>query len=190
MRRVAPLRRGRRDKVIKLVRSRSRGYLELFHGAFMVRLLRPFVPNIKKRVVKSPRLCIRDSGLLHQLLNIETMNALLGNPAYGASWEGFVIETICAFLKPSVEPCYYLSAKGAELDLVLRSADSCLAFECKAAQAPVVSRGFWTAVEDVKPGHTWIVAPVDGRYSLREDVTVTGLKELIVELRETTRLFL
>jgi predicted AAA+ superfamily ATPase len=158
-----------------------RNYLELLCGAFMIRLLRPFEPNVKKRIVKSPKIFIRDSGLLHSLLNIETMNSLLGNPVYGASWEGYVIETICAFLKSSVESSFYRSAQGAELDLVLRSADTCYAFECKASKAPSVTKGFWSAIEDVQPEHTWIVAPIDGQYQIKKSVTVISLSQLLQE---------
>ena len=97
----------------------ARSYAELLTQTFVLRLLRPFEANVKKRLVKSPKLYIRDSGLLHALLSIESFDALYGHPVFGASWEGFVVESIVSRLKPSVNPSFYRSASGDEIDLVL-----------------------------------------------------------------------
>lgn len=151
-------------------------YLDILTQAYVMRRLEPYVSNTKKRLVKSPKVYLRDTGLLHQLLRIETHEDLMGHPAFGASWEGFVIEHILS-ITPDWEPFFYRSSAGAELDLVLRKGQRTLAIECKASVAPKLHKGFWNAVDDVQPDNTWVVAPVDSAYPLSENVWVTPLAE-------------
>lgn len=160
-----------------------RSYLDIFEGAFMVRVLRPGVSNLKKRLVKSPKVFIRDSGVLHALLSIREHDDLLGHPVLGASFEGFAMENILANA-PDWEASFHRTAVGAELDLVLRRGQSTLAYELKASSTPRVSRGFWSAREDVAPDETFVVAPVDEAYPLRDGVMVTPLGAAIAHLRE------
>jgi uncharacterized protein len=155
-----------------------RGYLELLAATFMVRMLPPLLPNLRKRLVKSPRLYLRDSGILHALLEIESADDLAGHPARGASWEGWVIENaIAAF--PGWRPYFYRAATGAELDLVLEKGRRRIAVECKASAAPTVGATFWSALEDVGADEAWVVAPVRQGYPIGKDARVAPLLEFL-----------
>jgi uncharacterized protein len=161
------------------VRSR----LDFLREALFVRLLPPWSGNLKKRLIKSPKLYFRDSGLCHALLNIRTVDDLLGHPAFGSSWEAFCVETLCASL-PDWRPSFYRTSNGAELDLVLESGARRLAFECKASAAPSLNKGFRSAVEDLTPEHSFVVSLIDGEYPLDRGVTACGLKECVNLTRE------
>ncbi len=159
-----------------------RRYVDLLAQTFMIRLLEPAEANTKKRLVKSPKVYVRDSGLLHALLEIATQEELLGHPIRGMSWEGLVIENVIAAL-PWWRPSFYRTNHGAEIDLVMSRGQRTIAIECKASTAPSVSRGFWTSLEDVGADEAWIVAPVDEPYPIRENVRVTPLLHLVEYLR-------
>ena len=141
-------------------------HLDLLVDALMVRRLAPYLPHVGKRLVKSPRIYVRDSGLLHALLGIQDAQALQGHPIAGVSWEGFVIEQIAAALPADAVLGYYRTAAGAELDLVAQVQGRTLAFEIKLSSAPKPARGFWQALQDVKPDRSFVVAPVERGYSL------------------------
>ena len=153
-------------------------HLDVLVDAQMVRRLQPHLPNLGKRLVKSPRIYVRDSGLLHALLGIADAQALQGHPIAGVSWEGFVIEQIAAMLPPDAVLGYYRTAVGAELDLVAQVRGQTLAFEIKLSSAPKPARGFWQALLDVKPDRAFVVAPVERSYGLADGVQVVGLAEL------------
>lgn len=153
-------------------------HLDVLVDALMVRRLQPHLPNLGKRLVKSPRIYVRDSGLLHALLGIADAQALQGHPIAGVSWEGFVIEQIAAMLPPDAVLGYYRTAVGAELDLVAQVNGQTLAFEIKLSSAPKPARGFWQALLDVKPDRAFVVAPVERSYGLADGVQVVGLAEL------------
>lgn len=160
-------------------------HLDLLVDALMVRRLAPHLPHLPpvgKRLVKSPRIYVRDSGLLHALLGIADAQALQGHPIAGASWEGFVIEQIAAALPASAVLGYYRTAAGAELDLVVQVQGRTLAFEIKLSSAPKPARGFWQALQDVKPERAFVVAPVQRGYDLEANVRVVGLAELEAQL--------
>ena len=157
-------------------------HLDVLVDALMVRRLAPHLPNLGKRLVKSPRLYVRDSGLLHALLGIADAQALQGHPIAGVSWEGFVIEQIAAALPPGAVLGYYRTAVGAELDLVAQVQGKTLAFEIKLSSAPKPARGFWQALQDVKPDRTFVVAPVERSYGLADGVQVVGLAELKAQI--------
>lgn len=151
-----------------------RRYIDLMEQTFILRSLKPFVKNIKKRLIKSPKLYVRDSGLLHRLLRIDDFNSLLGNPVFGASWEGMVIENIISSLR-DCDFSFYRSATGDELDLIIEQGGKTIAVECKASSAPQVTKGFWRALEIVKPDKTYIVAPVSSPYPFEKDVEICNL---------------
>ncbi len=154
-----------------------RSYLDLLEQTFMVRILLPYQANIQKRLIKSPKVYIRDSGILHTLLDIETSTDLLGHPVYGASWEGFVIEQVLAEL-PDWKPWFYRTAAGSELDLLLTKGQKRIAIECKASTAPTVTKGFWNALRALDIEIAWIIAPVTESYPIAENVVVTPLHDL------------
>ena len=147
-----------------ITRNTVRHYIDILEQTYMVRVLAPTVSNTKKRLVKSPKVYIRDSGILHALLEIESHNALLAHPIYGQSWEGFAMENILASLGENWTPSFYRSEKGNEIDLVLERGMKKICVEFKSSTAPKITRGFWTALEDLSPDETWIVSPVESMY--------------------------
>lgn len=159
-----------------------RSYVDLLGHTFMVRLLLPDAPNLKKRLVKSPKLYIRDSGILHALLDIRTHDDLLSHPVLGVSFEGFAMENIIAFAK-NYEPSFYRTSAGAEIDLILRRGRRTLAFELKSSTVPRVSKGFWNALEDISPDEAYVVAPVKESYPMKGEVMVSPLQEITAKLQ-------
>lgn len=151
-------------------------YLALLEQTYMIRLLQPFATNLKKRLVKAPKLYIRDSGLLHSLLDIETYDSLLANPAVGASWEGFGVEHVIAGM-PRWRPSYIRSSNGAEVDLVMERGGKAQFFEFKASKAPKASRGFHQLVRDLNPVQATVIAPVEESYPARDGMRITGIQD-------------
>jgi len=147
-------------------------YLDLLVDALMLRRLPPYLANVGKRLVKSPKVYIRDTGILHALLGIDTLDDLNGHPVAGLSWEGFVIEQILATLPPLATAGFYRTSAGTELDLVVDHAGKRIGFEIKLSTAPTVSRGFWNACEDLGVSQAYVVAPVLAPYPLAENVEV------------------
>jgi predicted AAA+ superfamily ATPase len=160
-----------------------RSYIELLEHTFMLRVLLPDTSNLKKRLVKSPKIYIRDSGILHALLDIRTHDDLLSHPVIGTSFEGFAMENILAYTK-NYEPSFYRTSAGAEIDLLLRKGQRTLAFELKASTVPKVSKGFWNALDDVSPDIAYVVAPVKESYPIKGGVMVVSLQEMIAKLQE------
>jgi len=160
-----------------------RSYVDLLEQTFLLRVLPPFAANLKKRLVRSPKIYLRDSGLLHALLELPSAQALLGHPVFGASWEGLVIENILAVLGRGWQAGFYRTSTGTELDLVLERGNERIAVECKASSAPAVSAGFWTALEDLNIRKAFVVAPVSQAYPIGKGVRVMPLQGIIDELR-------
>lgn len=154
-----------------------RRYVELLSQTFMLRILSPFEVNSKKRLVKSPKIYLRDSGILHALLGADDFSALLGHPLYGASWEGFALEQILAHF-PGWKAGFYRTSDGTELDLVLEKAGVRIGFECKASSAPSVTAGFWSSVAALNLNEAFVVAPVDSGYALKKKVRVLSLADI------------
>ncbi|MBN1199691.1 MAG: DUF4143 domain-containing protein [Bacteroidales bacterium] len=151
-------------------------YLDIFAGTFMIRMFQPFSVNTKKRIVKSPKIFIRDTGILLALLNIGSVNGLLGHPVFGSSWETIVIENILARY-PDWESGFYRTSNGAEIDLVLQKGQKRIAIECKAATAPKVPRGFYSALDDLNIEKGYVIATVETGYPVSEKVSVVSLQE-------------
>jgi len=152
-------------------------YLAILEQTYMVRLLPPGAANLKKRLIKSPKIYLRDSGILHTLLNIETYDDLLGNPIAGASWEGFVIENIIAQYD-QWKPSFLRTSNGAEIDLVMERAGRRHLFECKLSKAPKLSRGFHELVDSMQPESAWVIAPVDEPFEIKKGIFVGSPKHL------------
>lgn len=153
-------------------------YLDLLIDAMLVRRLEPLMANLGKRLVKTPKVYIRDSGLLYALLNIADSNVLHAHPAIGTAWEGLVVEQIAAQAPPGAQINYFRTAAGAEIDLVLTLGERRFAFECKYSMMPKPTKGFWHALRDLAIEQAWVVAPVERTYPLAENVTVVSLAEL------------
>ncbi len=157
-------------------------YLDIFEQTFILRSLQPFEKNTKKRLIKSPKVFVRDSGILHQLLNIPDFNALLGHPVFGSSWEGMVVENVCSSVT-GAQCSFYRSAGGDELDLIIEKSGKTVAIECKASPAPQLTKGFWRSIEFVNPDYCFIAAPVAAPYNIQENVEVCNLADLIEKVR-------
>jgi hypothetical protein len=140
-----------------------KNYLDLLAQTFMIRLLPPYLFNIKKRLVKSPKLYLRDTGIVHALLGIETRNDLMGHPVFGASWETFAVENVLASIR-NWQAFFYRTGSGNEIDLFLLKGRRKIAVECKASTSPSVTRGFYVALDDLEPQETWILSPVEDDY--------------------------
>jgi len=149
-------------------------YLDLLVNAMMLRRLESFHINIGKRLVKAPKVYLRDSGLLHALLGIDSPDALAGHPVAGHSWEGFVLEQIIAAAPPLASFGFYRTAAGAELDLVVDSGGRRTGYEVKLSNAPRPPRGFWNACEDLGVDRAFVVAPVLDAYPLADNVEVVS----------------
>ncbi|MDY6988741.1 MAG: ATP-binding protein [Thermodesulfobacteriota bacterium] len=160
-----------------------RSYIDLLEHTFMLRALLPDTSNVKKRLVKSPKVYIRDSGILHALLAIRTQDDLLSHPILGTSFEGFAMENILACAK-DYEPSFYRTSAGAEIDLILRRGRRTLAFELKSATVPRVSKGFWNALDDISPDEAYVVAPIKESYPMKGGVMVVPLQEVLAKLQE------
>lgn len=161
-------------------------YLDHLCDALMVRRLEPCFINLGKRLVKTPKVYVRDSGLLHSLLGIREVNDLLGHPGTGASWEGFVVEQIAAHLPQGASMSFYRTAAGAELDVVVELGLRKLGFEVKFSAAPKVSKGFWQACEDVDLEAAYIVAPVQTGWPVQDKVQVIGVMDIANRLERLT----
>ena len=144
-------------------------YLDALVDTMMLRRLEPHFANVGKRLVKSPKVYVRDSGLLHALLHITDVNTLAGHPIAGASWEGMVLEQICALAPAGADIGFYRTAAGAELDVVVAWGSRIVAFEIKLSAAPKVTRGFWQACSDLGVDAAYIVAPVAQGWPLETD---------------------
>ncbi len=148
-----------------------RRYLDILSGVFMVRQLQPWHANTKKRQVKSPKIYIRDTGMLHTLLGIKTESDLLGSPRCGASWEGYVIEEVIHSVDPD-EVYFWATHNDAEIDLVFLKNGRMYGLECKRADAPKMTPSMKIALEDLKLEHIAVVYPGKQRYALNKKVTV------------------
>ncbi|WP_353091148.1 ATP-binding protein [Methylibium sp.] len=153
-------------------------YLDVLVDTMMVRRLEPHLANVGKRLVKSPKVYLRDSGLLHALLGIATVQDLQGHPIAGRSWDGFVVEQVAAQLPADAQMGFYRTAAGAELDLVIEHRSRKVGVAIKFAAAPKPTKGFWQAIEDLAVDRAYVVAPVERRYPLSERVEVIPVAQL------------
>ena len=155
----------------------ARRYLDILAGAYMLRVLSPWFENMGKRQVKAPKIYIRDTGVLHTLLQVRTLTDLKGHPKLGASWEGFALEHVIAAFGTR-DAYFWATHAGAELDLLLMAEGRRFGFEFKYADAPGRSRSMLVALEDLKLEHLWIVYPGEQEYSVDEKITVCPLREI------------
>jgi uncharacterized protein len=160
--------------------STARRYLDLLEGVFMVRQLPPWHANLKKRQVKSPKIYFRDSGLLHQLLGIRTLEDLLSHPKCGASWEGYIIETLLSCVQPD-EAYFWATYAGAEIDLLLFKGGRRTGVEIKRADAPRLTPSMRSALTDLGLDRLLVVYPGERSYKLSENIEVIPVSRLAEE---------
>ncbi len=165
-------------EVLGLSHHTIKKYIDLLSQTFIVRILPPYFSNVKKRLVKSPKLYIRDSGLLHTLLDIEDMNQLMGHPVFGQSWEAFAIENVLSELNDWTGS-YYRTSNGAEIDLILEKGLKKIAVEFKASTTPKVSNNLVASLNDLGIPEAWIISPIIEGYDLRKNIHVSSLEGFI-----------
>lgn len=153
-------------------------YLDTMVDTLLVRRLEPCLPNVGKRLVKSPKIYVRDSGLLHALHGLATVRDLQGHPVAGASWEGLVVEQAAAAWPPEAQIGFYRTAAGAELDLVIEHRGRTIGVEIKFSSAPKPTKGFWQALQDLNVDKAFVVAPVARRFPLAQGVDVVPVWDL------------
>jgi len=158
-------------------------YIDLLTDLFLVSQLPPWHENVGKRLVKSPKIYVRDSGILHALLNITSLEDLLSHPVLGSSWEGFVIDNLTSFLPIGSEYYFYRTARGAEIDLILKLPDRrLLAIEIKRSSIPKTRRGFYEGCKDIGPTHKYVVYNGDERFLMKNNVWAISLADLMREI--------
>lgn len=162
----------------------TKRYIELLEDLLLIRAVRPWSGNIGKRLVKAAKIYIRDSGLVHALLNLTTIDDVLGHPVIGASWEGFVVENLISCLPIGVTPWFYRTAAGAEIDLVVeKNAKKIYAIEIKRSLSPSVSKGFYLGCEDINATHRFVVYPGKEQFVVGKNATAMPLLDMMEELR-------
>ena len=167
-------------RALGITRPTVNRYLEFLEGSFMVRVLAPFHQNIKKRLVKSPKVFIRDTGLLHSLAGVEGMDALINQLLVGPSWEGFVIEQIISTLKDEFEYYFYRTHQGAECDLLLvKNGVVKTAIEIKNTLSPKLSKGMQISMDDTAAESGVIICRILDSFPLSEKVRAMGLREFL-----------
>ena len=158
-------------------------YVDLLVDLLLVRRLPPYYANVRKRLAKSPKVYVRDSGIVHTLLRLDDAEGVLGHPIAGASWEGFVIETLLRAAPERAQASFYRTASGVEIDLILELPGARVwAIEIKRGLAPAVEKGFRVALDDVKPDRAFLVHGGDDRYPKGGGVEAIGLRALAEEL--------
>lgn len=159
-------------------------YIGLLQDLLLVRRLPPFRVNVRKRLVKSPRVYVRDSGLIHALLGIETLDELLGHPVVGTSWQGMVIENLLAVAPGRTRASFYRTVTGAEIDLVLEmgAKHGTWAIEIKRNSAAKTGKGFTIALDDIKPSRAFVLYSGHERYAKSATIEAITLPELAMEL--------
>lgn len=169
------------SRSLGISKSTTNNYLNLLEGAYFIFRLQPFYFNVTKRVVKSPKIYISDEGILHSLANINSYEELIDHALVGASWEGFVINQIRYKIGNKVEIYFYRTQVGAEIDLLLVKNNKPLAaIEIKNSKTPAVSKGFYSACEDVGVDYRNIITKSDSGYTLK-NAEVIGLIDLLTK---------
>lgn len=158
-----------------------RNYVDLLENTCMVKQLKPWSGNTKKRLVKIPRVYLSDSGITTALLQLNSFDQTAGHPVFGSLWESTVIMNIIGHI-PDAQLSFYRTSHGQEIDLIVTNKNRTYAIECKATVAPSISKGFYKAAEDIHPDKQFIAAPVSKSYSMRKGIEVVSLADLIQKL--------
>lgn len=153
-------------------------YIDLLAGTYMVELVTPYFSNLGKRLVKSPKVYISDSGITAALLGLRSFEEMSGHPSFGAIWEQIVLSNIRGCL-PEAEIYYYRTTNGAEIDFVVKYRNKVYAIECKASYSPVLSKGNYLALQDIEPNHTFVAIPSEDSWSLNGGIEIVSLSKLI-----------
>jgi uncharacterized protein len=158
-----------------------RNYLDLLQETFMVHIVPPHLANSGKRMIKTPKVYISDTGIIAALLGLSDFNQLSGHPAFSSLWESLVISNLKGMF-PRAELSFYRTSNGTEIDILMQLSGKLFAIACKSSMAPTLSRGFYSAIEDVAPAHTFVVAPILQSYALKPGITIVSLSDLFTQL--------
>ncbi len=161
----------------------AKNYVELLSSTFMVRLLPPYLSNTGKRLVKSPKIYLNDTGIANALLGLSTFEQISGHPTMGAIWESFVLINLIGFF-PNINFYYYRTSHGAEIDIVLESKSKIVAIECKTGLRPVLSKGNYSVIADLQPVITLIISPVNTGWPVKQNIDVVNLLEAVKIINE------
>jgi len=156
-----------------------KNYIDLLASTYMVHVVPPYLVNMGKRLVKSPKIYVADSGITATLLNIHSFQALSGHPSFGAVWEQIVLSNLKGAF-PEAEIFYYRTASGTEIDFVVQLNNKIIAVECKASYTPTLSKGNYVAIEDISPEHTFIVTPSVDSWSMKQGIDVVSIEKLLM----------
>jgi uncharacterized protein len=166
-------------KSLDISHTTARSYLDILTDSFVMRQLPPFVTNLKKRIVKAPKVYLRDSGLLHSLLQIETLSDLQSNPRYGASWEGFALEQLCSVLGLEPDEAFFWGTHGgAEMDLIVERGGKRYGFEFKVTEKPGVTHSMTIAQADLELEKVYLVYPGELSFPLRDKMETLGYTKI------------
>ena len=160
-------------------------YIDLLESTFMLDVIPSYVSNLGKRLVKSPKVYISDSGITASLLGLGSFEELSGHPAFGTIWEQIVLSNLKGNF-PSATFFFYRTSHGAEIDFVMKIQNKILAIECKASYAPTLSNGNYLALEDISPDYSFIVSPVNKGWAMKPKIDVVSLSDLETKLRDMT----
>jgi len=164
-----------------LTNKTIRHYIDILEQTFVVRVLEPLEVNLKKRLTKAPKVYIRDTGLLHQLLDIKTKNELFSHPQFGSSWEGFVIEQVLRSAQ-EYRSSFVRVEKEVEIDLILESGNKRIGIECKYSSDPKVNLSTKRLAKELSLDMLYIVAPIEDSYKIEDDIKISSLFEVIKSL--------
>ena len=161
-----------------------KNYMDILQSVYMVDVVTPHLPNTGKRLIKAPKVYISDSGIVTGLLGLKGFDQLSGHPVLGSLWEGTVLANLRGHF-PGADIRFYRTNHGSELDFLVFVSNKFFAVECKSSKAPVMSRGTYSAINDLKPDFTFMVSPVDDSYMLRKNTEVVSLSDLIIRIEST-----
>ena len=159
-----------------------KNYIDVLQSTFMVDIVPPHLVNTGKRIIKSPKVYLNDSGIASALLGLKDFNQIAGHPVFGSLWEGVVLANLRGHF-PGADVRFYRTNHGSEIDFLVFLPKVLIAVECKASKSPVLSRGAYAAIDDLKPEHTLIVSPVEKGYSDRKGIDVVSIEEMVERIR-------
>ena len=160
-----------------------KNYIDILQSTFMVDIVPPHIVNTGKRIIKSAKVYLNDSGITAALLGLKDFHQIAGHPVFGSLWEGVVLATLRGHF-PRADVRFYRTSHGAEIDFLIVLPKALIAVECKASKAPVLSRGAYTAIDDLKPDCTLIVSPVEEGYPSRKGIDVVSLEGMVEGIRK------
>ena len=158
-----------------------RNSIDILQSTFIVDMVQPHITNTGKRLIKSPKIYLNDSGITAALLGLKDINQIAGHPVFGSLWEGIVLANLRGHF-PESDIRFYRTNHGSEIDLLIVFHEQLIALECKAGLSPSLSRGTFAAIDDLRPQHTYIVSPVEKGYSMKKGIDVVSIDELIAKV--------